>query len=675
MISIKHLFTALFTVVLFTLILDNKKILSSTYNFYAFLFSITSVLVCIYLYRDDIEKFEEDSMQMPPAPAAQETPVVAQEAPALVPAPEVAQEAPAPSLAPAPALAQEAPATTSTSEPVATYQNNLQIELSESLRFSKPDFVDEFSTKFNKDGTLLFYISSFQKNMVDYKNNLMLNHIQLPNVSSDRNVVNLNTNADNILTQNEGLLINFKQPLTTMYPKDLKFNEQSFTIIWYAKFIPVKYDVGGITKNVFLINIPIHHEQNILGVEYEFQNAYVNPSIKIHWKGKVFPQEHNYVHTSIADENDKNKNYFDNKYHMFTLLKTSDNTLRVILDDQTLASSPLISTNINSALNDSRDAPPNLTNTYKITMNANVVRPTPESESDNPVYANVPLNCYLNALGIFNRAIGLNEINDMFKYFNDVKFRLDPRYVQIETKINKVEQYMTCPFSDTTLCKTNNCASILDWTDNSSIVSNDKCFKDVLSYCKSLDDYSSNKLCSFFDENNILKSASMINDTSKATIQSQINDEEELVNQLRKIGLNNIYLDKSLRAKGKYSEEINQLIDKIYEQKQLNLKGIQDLYDADSEELSITELEYDKLLNSKPKRQGAAPQGATADVAATSKEVEVKKEGDLMNLQFKDLESYDDIMRDYENTKVHVKTDVVNKKNDEGLLSKLTSWF
>ena len=60
MIPIKHLFTALFTVVLFTLILDNKKILSSKYNFYAFLFSITSVLVCIYIYRDDVEKFELD---------------------------------------------------------------------------------------------------------------------------------------------------------------------------------------------------------------------------------------------------------------------------------------------------------------------------------------------------------------------------------------------------------------------------------------------------------------------------------------------------------------------------------------------------------------------------------------------------------------------------------------
>lgn len=653
MIPIKHLFTALFTVVLFTLILDNKQILSSTYNFYAFLFSITSVLVCIYLYRDEIEKFEE----IAPLPTT-----VQQEAPTTV-----QQETPT--------TVQEA-TTAPASEPVATYQNNIK-ESGEQLRFSKPDFVDEFASKFNKDGTLLFYISSFQKNMVDYEKNLMLNHIQLPDVSSDRNVVNLNTNADNILTQNEGLLINFKQPLTTMYPKDLKFNEQAFTIVWYARFIPVKYDVGGITKNVFLINIPIHHEQNILGVEYEFQNAYINPSIKIHWKGKVFPQEHNYVHTSIADDNDKNKNYFDNKYHMFTLIKTTDNTLRVILDDQTLASSPLISTNINSALNESRDAPPNMTNTYKITMNANVARPTPESESDNPVSANVPLNCYLNALGIFNRAIGLKEINDMFKYLNDVKFKLDPRYVEIEAKINKVEQYMTCPFSDATLCKTKNCAAVLDWTDNSSIVTNDKCFKDVLTYCKSLDDYSSDKMCSFFDENNILKSASMINDSSKATIQSQINDEEALVNQLRKIGLNNIYLDKSLRAKGKYSEEINQLIDKIYEQKQLNLKGIQDLYDADSEDLSIKELEYDKLLDKKAnKGQAAAPEATTVSAAATtSDEVEVKKEGDLMNLKFKDLESYDDIMRDYDNTKVPIATDVVNKKDGEGLLSKLTSWF
>jgi len=626
MIPIKHLFTALFIVVLFTLIMDNKQILSSKYNFYAFFFSITSVLVCIYMYRDDIEKFEEDTV-------VQDTVV----------------------------------------QDTVVSDNNKNNEISESLRFTKPDLVDEFTSKFNKDGSLLFYISSFQKNMVDFDKNLMLNHIQLPDISSDRNVMNLNTKSDNILTQNEGLLINFKQPLTTLYPKDIKFNEQAFTIVWYAKFIPVMYEAGGITKNVFFINIPIHHTQNILGVEYEFQNAYINPSIKIHWKGKVFPQEHNYVHTSIADHNDMNKNYFDNKYHMFTLIKTTDNTIRVILDDQTLASSPLISTNINTALNESVDSPPNMTNTYMVTMNANVASPTPESENDNPVSANVPLNCYLNAIGIFNRAVGLEDINEMFKYFNDVKFKLDPRYIEIESKIDKVEQYIACPFSDETFCKTKNCAAVLDWTDNSSIATNEKCFKDVLSYCKSLDDYSKDKICSFFDENNILKSASMINNASTATIQSQTSNEEDLVNQLRKIGINNIYLDKSLRANGKYSEEINQLIDKIYEQKQLNLKGIQELYDADSEDLSIKELEYDKLLNPKPK--GQTDKEVTDAVVATT-EVEVKKEGELMNLKFKDLESYDDIMRDYENTNSpsEAAVDVVIKK-ESGFLSKLAGWF
>ena len=111
----------------------------------------------------------------------------------------------------------------------------------------------------------------------------------------------------------------------------------------------------------------------------------------------------------------------------------------------------------------------------------------------------------------------------------------------------------------------------------------------------------------------------------------------------------------------------------------MNLKGIQDLYDADSEDLSIKELEYDKLLNnSKPTAQAAVPPAAA--VVSTTKEIEVTKEGDIMNLKFKDLESYDDIMRDYENTKLPaaLKTaadDVINKKDVDGLFSKLTSWF
>lgn len=97
------------------------------------------------------------------------------------------------------------------------------------------------------------------------------------------------------------------------------------------------------------------------------------------------------------------------------------------------------------------------------------------------------------------------------------------------------------------------------------------------------------------------------------------------------------------------------------------------MYDADSEDLSIKELEYDKLLNPKPKGQ---TDKADTDAVIATTEVEVKKEGELMNLKFKDLESYDDIMRDYENTNSPsgAAADVVIKK-ESGVLSKLAGWF
>ena len=108
-------------------------------------------------------------------------------------------------------------------------------------------------------------------------------------------------------------------------------------------------------------------------------------------------------------------------------------------------------------------------------------------------------------------------------------------------------------------------------------------------------------MCGFFDEQNILKAAGFVNNNLNEIKKADdaLLDEEDLVKQLRKIGLNNIYLDKSLRANGKYANEINELIDRIYKQKQLNVKGINELYDADSEEVTIKRLEADDILKGK----------------------------------------------------------------------------
>jgi hypothetical protein len=641
MIPIKLIFATLFLVVLLTLLVDNKQIIYSKYNFYAFLFSITSVLVCLLNGREDIEKFVES-----PTVAAGDT---------TVGDTTVGDTTVGDTTVGDTTVGDTTVGDTTVVTGDATSQD---------IKFQKPNFIDNFVKKFDTDNSVIFYISTFQKDKMDYVKNTLTNHVNRTNISTENNVLALNTSSENVVTQDAGIHINSTIPLTTMFPKDMQFSEEKFTIVWFAKFIPTTYVNAGLTKNVFLINIPITNSQNLIGVEFEFHPEYHNPSIKIHWKGNVFKTEHNYVFKDFRNDDDKNKSFFDNKYHMFTLLKSSDNTIKLILDDHTLASAPLIDASLSAALTNQSTVAANMENNYIITLNANVNTPTPSTKMDNPV----------NALAIFNKVVSYTEINAIYKHFIDIKYQLDPRYITLQNKLNEYNDYKMCPFSDSTFCKTSNCAAVLDWTDNSSVLKNDNCYKDVVKYCKGLDNYNKDKMCTFFDENNILKSASFVNN-SIMPVQGDNNDEEDLVKQLRKMGVNKVFLDKSLRANGKYSDEINQLIDKIYEQKQLNMNGIQDLYDADSEDLSIKDIEYDTLINSKSKSSSpvvttaeAAEAAAVAAVAA----VKIPVDGELMNLKFKDLE-YDELISDYEKMKTHNTNE--KSKNDDGFITKLASWF
>ena len=268
----------------------------------------------------------------------------------------------------------------------------------------------------------------------------------------------------------------------------------------------------------------------------------------------------------------------------------------------------------------------------------------------------------MNALAIFNKDLSIKEINDIYEHFVDIKFKLDPRYAQVADQIALAKSDIDCPFSDNTVCNSH-CKYITDWRNKTNILNNDKCFKEVIGYCKPLGKtYTNDKMCHYFDEENILKSAAKINGYTTDTIASEIDSEEELVKQLRKIGIKNIYLDKSLRSKGKYADEINQLIDEIYRQRQISSQGIEDLYDADSEDLTIAQLEYDKLLTDK--NQPTIP-----DVVIDRSD----ESEDLKIVKLKDLESYDEIMEDYTSSKKIEKQK--EKEEEKGLFSKLTSWF
>lgn len=605
----KQVYILLFVLVLVAILLNKDIITKSKSNFYVFLLSVTTVISTLYMNTRVVENFEEGT-QSPSQPSVEDALTTVVET-------------------------QNTNAGTSSGDNSGAIVSNNRIE----KNFFDEAFQDEFVKKFGSN-QLKYYVSSFDKSKIDMDKNLLLNHV---NLSSDSNHLEVPVDLKEKLQQSDGLMINFTKPLKSVTPKQLEFNHNTFTIMWYAKFLPVISSKDGIRKKVFFLNIPIHSgkEGTMVGIEYEFQPQFVNPTIRIHWGGKDGSSGNSddlrnnvYEWGSTTDMNDMNFNFFDNNYHLFTLIR--DNTgLKLILDDQDLGLQPLIVIS-QSELPDSLKALPDYNDiNYKIRLNTNVIEPTPPSDTIGERNPDIALNCLLNALAIFNSALTLSQVNVIYEYFEDTKYKLDKRFVGIKTEIDEAKNLKACPFSDKALCKTNNCSSINDWTNNNEIIKNEACFKDVVAYCK---ENGEDTMCSFFDENNILSASSLVNNKTaeevNKKISEQLTEEEDLVQQLRKIGLNNVYLDKSLRANGKYSNEINELIDKIYTQKQMNMKGIQDLYDADSEDPSIEKLNAEKILKGELPRESTSKVDATAETGTKLK----KKARDIDLLKTEDLD-------------------------------------
>jgi hypothetical protein len=381
---------------------------------------------------------------------------------------------------------------------------------------------------------------------------------------------------------------------------------------------------------VYFINIPIHNGQNIIGIEYEFGPEYHNPAIKIHWMGKELPEK--YIFRNASNDEDKSKDFFDGKYHLFTFIKFADDTFKLILDDLTSVSAPLISGKIdgNTITN------VNNKNSYKISFNSAVDDPTPADDSDIGTAPNVPLNCYLNAIGIYNRSLETHEIHKILEHFSNAKYYLDPRFMKAKDELENLKDVKKCPFTDKDVCSTRNCAQISNWLDNSEILANTNCYKDVSRYCNT--GMSQDTMCTFYNVDNVNKSAAHQATSTDVTVmknstlqerETEISKEENILQQLEKLGIKNISLDKALRTKGQYSDEINSIIDKISEQIELEDNGLQSLTEVPDFKDDLNEITHDKL-----KTDGG-----------------VTKPFEIIDLKYNDLESFDEIIKEYESEK------------------------
>ena len=77
--------------------------------------------------------------------------------------------------------------------------------------------------------------------------NLLINHV---NLSTDQ-IISKPIELKEKLQQSDGLMINFTKSLKTVTPKQLEFNHNAFTIMWYAKFLPVISSKDGIKKKCY----------------------------------------------------------------------------------------------------------------------------------------------------------------------------------------------------------------------------------------------------------------------------------------------------------------------------------------------------------------------------------------------------------------------------------------
>ena len=237
---IKQVYILLFVLVLVAILLNKDIITKSKMNFYVCLLSVTVVISTLYMNTKIIENFEDDTPTPPVDSASSDD-------------------------------------TTSGGVLV----SDIRIE----KNFFDEDFKDDFVNKFGSN-QLKYYVSTFDKSQIDMDRNLLINHV---NLSTDANYLEIPIELKEKLQQSDGLMINFTKSLKTVTPKQLEFNHNAFTIMWYAKFLPVISSKDGIKKKVLFLNIPIHSgkEGKMLAIEYEVQPQYVIPTIRLQWGGKM----------------------------------------------------------------------------------------------------------------------------------------------------------------------------------------------------------------------------------------------------------------------------------------------------------------------------------------------------------------------------------------------------
>lgn len=520
--------------------------------------------------------------------------------------------------------------------------------------FKYPNYREPNLRNKNFDKDLAYYISTFNKEYIQFNNDnidYMLNMID-----SNVGAVTLQDLTD-VFDQVDGINVHSRiiGPSATRVLKNI----DKFTVFFFIKLNSSK-DVTMNNKEYNLFKMfckNVKDANELLSINFVYKDNALNPTIKISMMEKD---------RLVYEYNDKDfeegKLFNDGNYHLFTLVK-NNTELKLYMDNKILA----------SCVGE---------NCFDITEVKLLDHKYDIEVSDDHIFLNYDLvnkfKFFMNVFGVYSNSIDDEKVMQMTKYYKDIKKELDPKYQNVILDLDsleaKVKNYEKCPFSNKQICSSYDCKNVKDWTNLNNIYeNNDKCLKKTVEYCNTVTDYSNDKICSFLSQKNIFKMASTLDsnlfyynpDNSTGNLSN-----ERVLKELKRLGLKDIYLDKSVRTDGAQNTEMNRLLQDLLKTNQtIDIDTIDTLYNP----TAITNpIDYNTLGNNLPMDRSIS----SDDILKQLGEIEKPKDEllvtpnssnitdqskintDLVNINYDDLSQpnlYDNVIKQYREDKINKK--------------------
>tara|TARA_Y100000389_G_scaffold201218_2_gene243345 strand:- start:1147 stop:2826 length:1680 start_codon:yes stop_codon:yes gene_type:complete len=520
----------------------------------------------------------------------------------------------------------------------------------------------------NISNDLVLYVSSFNKKLIDFDNNTLVNAIT--NEIGAITINDLKTYTQEYFDQRDGVKINNEILLPSA--SILFHNFNIFSIFFFGKLLhpissiptnstePLEIFSLKHTNIVSYNNTSTNLNDKLLRITIQFVANQFNPTIAIYILNQKIGE-----YTYSLDDYLNNRIFQDEKYHLFTFTK-HDDKLEFYIDSYKIID--CLTTNTcfkkGTLLYESEDTEIELNSKESTKFNA----------------SKVPFR--INALGIYrNRSLNHDEINDLYVYYNNIKKSFEPYALNLiqsnDENMKKLQKYeRKCQLSDKSICDNRECYDVTDWNNFQEISKNPNCLKLAINYCDSLSNIENDKICSFLKTDNIYKMASTIDSNlfyyNANNVKTNINN-EQILQQLQNLGLKDIYLDKSLRTGGDQSSEMNRLINDLLNTNQtVDLSTLDALYTPTSPPPEVNEVQY-SLSNSsfmdsynklvvENKDDNLATQTTNIN-ENTSKKTLKNVSTDLIDLDFDDVTSQPNV---YEH--------IIKKHKENEIKKEVSSW-